>query len=225
MRFSATRSSWVGTPITCKGPRPGRSSSIRRPPFIPRSSRLRIRFAKSSARSTRSSVARLISASTRLAAAISVTRRSMRRTSWAAMPTSWARRSGSSTRGRVSMALRKDASGFLISCATSAAKLSTASMRWRSAPVMSETARASRPISSLRWGRRGTSTSRSRPCFTRTAARASRRSGVTMVRAKNSESAAEAAITSSIATNRVERAARTLSVMSTALRTVSSVAP
>ena len=56
-----------------------------------------------------------------------------------------------------STAERSEASGFLSSWVTSAAKASMLSIRCRSDWLMSETARASRPISSLREGRRGTS--------------------------------------------------------------------
>ncbi len=52
---------------------------------------------------------------------------------------------------RVSIALWIEVSGFLISCATSAAKCSIASMRAHSAPVISRKAPESSPISSPRW--------------------------------------------------------------------------
>ena len=91
-------------------------------------------------------------------------------------------------RSAPSSADRKDASGFLISCATSAANASVASIRCRSAMLMSDSARASMPISSRREGRRGTVTSCARPSRTLTAARDRCRSGRTMVRPRNMES-------------------------------------
>ena len=89
-----------------------------------------------------------------------------------------ARTAGSSTRSSVSTAERSEASGFLSSWVTSAAKASVASIRCLRLWVMSASARASWPISSRRRGSTGTSTSRSRPSRTRCAAWASRRSGV-----------------------------------------------
>ena len=64
-------------------------------------------------------------------------------------------------------------------------------MRSLSAWLMSERARASSPISSRRAGSRGTTTSRARPSLTRCAARASRRRGSTIVRARNSDSSTD----------------------------------
>ena len=77
--------------------------------------------------------------------------------------------------------------GFLISCVTSAAKASILSILWRSDWLMSETRRASSPISSLLEGRRGPGLSRERPRRTRCAASASRRTGRAIVRARNSD--------------------------------------
>ena len=64
-------------------------------------------------------------------------------------------RPGSSMRLSVSMALRIELSGFLISCATSAANCSVASIRDHSASLLSCRAAANSPISSLRRSSRG----------------------------------------------------------------------
>ena len=109
---------------------------------------------------------------------------------------------------------RSEASGFLSSWVTSAAKASILSIRCRSDWLMSDTARASRPISSLREGRRGTLTSRARPSRTRCAASASRRSGRTMVRARKSDSRTESSDrrTAIAATNDRRAGSRTVRV-------------
>ena len=138
-------------------------------------------------RSTRSNRARSSSASARAASPMSLIRRSSRPTSSRAIVISRWRSSGSSTRSSPSTAERSEASGFLSSWVTSAAKASILSIRWRSDWLMSDTARARSPISSLREGRRGTLTSRDRPSRTRWAAMASRRSGRTIVRARKIE--------------------------------------
>ena len=62
---------------------------------------------------------------------------------------------GSSMRAAVSTALLSDVSGFLISCDTSAAKRSIASMRRHNASVMSLSAPDRSPISSRRRGKSG----------------------------------------------------------------------
>ena len=84
---------------------------------------------------------------------MSTTSRSSRATSSRTTSSSWLRSAGSSTRSSVSTAERSEASGFLSSWVTSAAKASVASIRWRRLWVMSCSARASRPISSRRAGR------------------------------------------------------------------------
>ena len=83
--------------------------------------------------STRSAAMRDSSASSREASLTSLISRSSRVTSCAMIVSSWRCRTGSSMRRSVSMALRIEDSGFLISCATSAAKRSIASMRAHSA--------------------------------------------------------------------------------------------
>ena len=82
---------------------------------------------------------------------------------------------------------------------------------------MSDRARARLPISSRREGRRGTTTSRARPSRTRTAARASRRSGRTIVRARNNDSSTETSVTTSSTMLSRNRSIRTVCVMSRAL--------
>ena len=86
-------------------------------------------------------------------------------------------------RATVSTALRSEDSGFLISCATSAAKLSIALMRSHSASVISRSAPASSPISSLRPVSSGISMRPPRP-RARCAAAASRRIGRAIVLAR-----------------------------------------
>ena len=131
-RFSAIRSSRMGTPITTSLPvfkvDLDGAAAILAALHLARRPRWRQAGPVRSARTSRGSV-RHRSGWLRKSR---VTSRSIRRTSCAAMSTSCARRSGSSTLGSDSVALRRDASGFLISCATSAAKVSTASIRWRS---------------------------------------------------------------------------------------------
>ena len=72
---------------------------------------------------------RASSASSREASEMSLISRSSRRTSCCMTAISRSREWPAFTRGRVSTALRSEVSGFLSSCATSAAKLSIASMR------------------------------------------------------------------------------------------------
>ena len=122
---------------------------------------------------------------------MSTTSRSSRPTSCRTTSSICRRSAGSSTRSSVSTAERSEASGFLSSWVTSAAKASVASIRWRRLWVISCSARASRPISSRRAGSSGTSTSRARPSRTRCAASASRRSGLAMVRARKRDSSIE----------------------------------
>ena len=86
-------------------------------------------------------------------------------------------------RATVSTALRSEESGFLISCATSAAKLSIALIRSHSASVISRSAPASSPISSLRPVISGISMRPPRP-RARCAAAASRRIGRAIVLAR-----------------------------------------
>ena len=140
---------------------------------------------------------------------MSLIRRSRRPTSSRAMAIKRCRNSGSSTRSRPSTAERSDASGFFSSWLTSAAKASILSIRWRSDWLMSETARASRPISSFRLGSRGTFTSRARPSRTRCAATARRRSGLAIVRARNIERSTEMAMSTNIAPTMRVRSCRT----------------
>ena len=90
------------------------------------------------------------SASSRDASLTSLISRSSRDTSWAMIVSNCLCRSGSSMRRRVSIALRIDDSGFLISCATSAANFSIASIRAHSACAESDSAVASAPTSSRR---------------------------------------------------------------------------
>ena len=143
--------------------------------------------------------------------------RSSRWTSSCTIASNCARNSGSLTAPSPSTADRNEASGFFSSCVTSAANASIASIRLRSALVMSDSARASIPISSRRLGRRGTTTSRARPSRTRIAARASIRIGRTMVRARNSDSSTDSR--NATASTRLSRArsVRTVEVMSRAL--------
>ncbi len=93
-------------------------------------------------------------------------------------------------RRSVSMALRIEVSGFLISCATSAANRSIASIRVHSAVALSDSACASSPISSRRPSRRReTLPARPRPSRMSCAARARRSSGRAMVRERYHDSA------------------------------------
>ena len=114
----------------------------------------------------------------------------------------------------------------MISCATSAAKLSTASIRWRSAAVMSEIARASRPISSRALGqaRHHDLAVAAQPHAHRGADQRAQRldDGARQEqRQQDRDDQRDAAPT--IAS--VWRASRTAWVMSVALRVVSSVSP
>ena len=79
--------------------------------------------------------------------------------------------------GRFPPRVSTELSGFFTSCATSAAKRSMASMRTQSASVISRSAAERRPISSFRAVKSGISTLRPPPARTRSAARASRRTG------------------------------------------------
>ena len=90
---------------------------------------------------------------------------------------------GSSILTAVSTALRSDDSGFLISCATSEAKLSIALIRSDSAWVISRNERDKSPISSPRWVKSGMSIRPPRP-RARSAAAASRRIGRAIVPAR-----------------------------------------
>ena len=90
---------------------------------------------------------------------------------------------------------------------------------------MSLSARARLPISSRREGRRGTTTSRARPSLTRTAARASRRNGRTIVRARNSDRKIETSDTIPSTTLSRNRSLRTVWVMSRALAVVITTSP
>ena len=149
-----------------------------------------LRVASSSSRSalrigttsTGSAVMRESSASSRDASLTSLIRRSSRVTSCAMIVSNCFCRSGSSMRRNVSIALRIDDSGFLISCATSAANFSIASMRANNACAESESAVASTPTSSRR-ASSGAGTPPARPCPSRisAAAPASRRIGRAMV--------------------------------------------
>ena len=84
---------------------------------------------RSRAMSTGSASARASSASRREASEMSLISRSRRRTSCWMIDISRCRESSLRASGRVSTALRREVSGFFSSCATSAAKLSMASMR------------------------------------------------------------------------------------------------
>ena len=128
-RFSSTRTSRAGSPGTSHGPVSTGVTVTRHAPLPPRSIRARTSPSANASRSTGTNWVRLSSASIRLASAISVTSRSIRRTSCAAIAVSSRRSCASSTFSSVSSALRRLASGFLISCATSAANCSLASMR------------------------------------------------------------------------------------------------
>ena len=90
---------------------------------------------------------------------------------------------GSSIRATVSTALRSEVSGFLISCATSAAKLSIALIRCHSASVISRSEPERSPISSPRPVKSGISMRAPRP-RARSAAAASRRIGRAIVLAR-----------------------------------------
>ena len=185
-----------------------------------RSSRAATTLSSIAATSMFSNRVRESSPSRRESSAMSVTDRSRRRTSSDKIARSCAVTAGSEVLPRLSTAEAIDASGFLSSWVTSAAKASVASIRSRRAWVMSDTARANMPISSLRSGRRGTMTSRERPSRTRTAACASRRRGVTIVRARNSDRAIERnSVPSTMIASR-NRSARTRRVTSRALPTL-----
>jgi hypothetical protein len=142
--------------------------SMRRPALSPRSSRARTRFSISAARSIGSNVARLSSASIRLASAISVTSRSIRRTSCRAISVSCARSAGildlgqrfdrAAQRGERVLDLVRDVGAEGLDRVDPLAQ--------RRGHV--DTAPASTPISSPRSCIRGTSTSRARPSRTRT---------------------------------------------------------
>ena len=98
---------------------------------------------------------------------------------------SLSRRSGSRLgRAATSIAERSEVSGFLSSCATSAAKLSMVSMRCHSASVIERSASFRSPISSPRLPRSGISGRLSRASRTSSAARASRTIGWVMVPAR-----------------------------------------
>ena len=163
-----------------------------RPPMIARAS---------SARSIFSSVARLISASIRLASEISLTSRSIRRTSCVAISIQFlAQRRTIDPRQRFDRAAQNWRAGSL----SRAPRPPRSCRPRRSAGAVRRSYRkprgASRPISSLRCGRRGTSTSvaalaQLAPQRARAGARGP------MVRARNSDSKADAASTSSIAKN------------------------
>ena len=90
---------------------------------------------------------------------------------------------------------------------------------------MSCSARASRPISSRRAGRIGTSTSRARPSRTRCAAWASRRSGLAMVRARKRDSRTETIRVAARISSSEPRSARTTRRTSRALTVSSSTSP
>ena len=137
-----------------------------------------------SARSTVSLSARESSASNREASEMSLISRSRRCTSSRMIDMSFFCCSGSTTRETVSTALRKEVRGFLISCATSAAKPSMASSRDQSASVISLSAPERSPISSWRLVKSGISKRRPLPYRTRTAAKARRRIGRARVLAK-----------------------------------------
>ena len=110
------------------------------------------------------------SASSREALDMSVTRRSSRCTSCLRMATSRSRALASVTRSSVSMAERMEVSGFLISWATSAAKVSMASIRSDRVSVISSSERERSPISSLRLDRSGSEIALARDSVTRSAA-------------------------------------------------------
>ena len=87
------------------------------------------------------------------------------------------RAAGSLTRSRVSTAERSEVSGFLISWATSAANRSMASIRSDRDWVMSSSETVRSPISSSRCASCGSEIARARDIRTRSAARASIRTG------------------------------------------------
>ena len=91
---------------------------------------------------------------------------------------------GSETRAAVSTALESEVSGFFISCDTSAAKRSTASIRFHRSAVMSRSATDKSPISSRRAVKSGIFRCSSRPPLTCRAASASRFTGRVIVLAR-----------------------------------------
>ncbi len=96
-------------------------------------------------------------------------------------------------------------------------------MRILSDWLMSLTDRASKPISSRREGRRGTRTSRALPSRTRCAAIAIRRSGRTMVRARNSDNSTDSKVATPSAIAKAPRWLRTARVKSRSLAVMSRV--
>ena len=196
---SSARANRSRLPITTALSLRGRAKAIRALPVSRRVSQLLTSCSISSPTSTGRKWARASSASVRAASLMSPISRSIRAISSRMTLVSLARSCGSSTRSSPSTAERSEASGFLSSWLTSAAKASILSIRCLSDWLMSETARASIPISSIRSGKRGTFTSRDRPRRTRCAAIASRLSGRTIVRARNEDSKIEIVISTAIA--------------------------
>src|SRR5579862_2044962 len=117
------------------------------------------------------------SASRREALEMSVIRRSSRPTSCFRIACSRSRPAPSPTSSSVSTADRIEVSGLRISCATSAAKRSIASIRSESVWVMSSSERARSPSSSLRSAMSGRAMARARFSRTLSAAADSRRTG------------------------------------------------
>ncbi len=117
------------------------------------------------------------SASSREALEISVTSRSSRVTSCCRMAINRSRAVLSDTRGRVSTAERIEVRGLRISCATSAAKRSMASIRSDRVTVMASSERVRSPSSSSRRARSGREMARARDRRTRSAAEARRSTG------------------------------------------------
>ncbi len=108
---------------------------------------------------------------------MSVISRSSRPTSCFSMPNSRWRALSSVTRSRVSTAERMEVRGLRISCATSAAKRSMASIRSERVSVMACSERARSPSSSLRAATSGREIARLRDRRTLSAARARRSTG------------------------------------------------
>ena len=147
------------------------------------------------------------SASSREALEISVIKRSRRLTSCFKMVISRSRAFGSETRSRVSVAERIEDRGLRISCATSAANRSIASMRTDWAAVMASSARPRSPSSSSRSDRSGKDMARARDSLTRSAALARRRTGWAIMRIRKKDEARDTAIAIKIKGKRALRSA------------------
>ena len=118
---------------------------------------------------------------------MSVTSRSNRVMSWCRILSSRSRAACSVTSGKVSTAERMEVRGLRISCATSAAKRSMASIRSDRVSVMLSSERARSPSSSSRRATSGREMERARDRRTRSAAEASRSTGAAISRLSRSE--------------------------------------